>query len=608
MHLDQVAESEIAKTTKVIKVANTWADHFQVLPNQRAEFIDHYVSRNTEHRFWCVTYSTHTLCRLGTVVLYFDGRRVSAHPVAYTIKYSDRKKLTHRAGIKVPNRTPSQAEFNNIKRAIKRRGDSKIEHLGLLSTFSKEFRKIATTEILMDVRKLYISLEKNRDCRYVNPRTNWYMSLGAFTLKQFSAQLPAEPLKAIRSIHCPSIQLFNWIMAGNIAHRIQAVKAYPLLLPCIFLARLPDDEYDTKEFVAYFDRISQVRADLGNLVDGGQSIRSYLANFYECSEKTIRTIGKYKTHHTGSILTRINHNGRSGLCHYILHDVITAASLGNKQPQCKTGWSNWFSFFGRHEDFYNRCGRDIGWPSFLASMPEWSSDLWPGLLKNLHDLRDLTINDYGDHYWDEAIQDYRYNIRWPALNLKTMLSISQKWHDHRAEKLKELIDQAEHKKKTNQVWTWQTMLTELVIHEGTQVSIVELDCPEQLVEEAIELEHCVDGYSSYCFDGYSRIVSFRQGGKRLATAEFRLTESKGKPTPNNLYCAQLRGFDNDDIPTDSPAGQAFAWLCKQITSRTIQVNLNWPCVPANHRPGAGSGIDHELQAYMKQWLRNELGV
>lgn len=61
MHLDQVAESKIAKTTKVIKVANTWADHFQVLPNQRAEFIDHYVSRNTEHRFCCprsVSYQT----------------------------------------------------------------------------------------------------------------------------------------------------------------------------------------------------------------------------------------------------------------------------------------------------------------------------------------------------------------------------------------------------------------------------------------------------------------------------------------------------------------------------------------------------------------------
>lgn len=608
MHLDQVAESQIVRITKVVNVASTWADHFQVEPDNRSEFIDHYVNRNTEHRFWCATYGAYTLCRLGTVVLYFDGSRVSVHPAAYTIKYSDRKKQTHRPGIKVPNYTPSLSEFNNIKRAIKKRGDSKIEHLGLLSTFSKDYRRIATTEILMDVRKLYISLEKNRDCRYVNPRTNWYMCLGAYTLKQFCSQLPVEPLKTIRSIHCPSIQLFNWILAGNIAHRAQAVKAYPLLLPCIFLAHLPDDEHDTKEFVEYFDRLSQVRTELGTLVDAGQSIRAYLAQFYQCSEKTIKTIGKYKTHHTGSILTRINNNGRYGLCHFILHDIITAAGLGNKQPKCKTGWSNWFKFVSKHEDFYNRCGRTIGWPSFLAGMPEWSSDLWSGLLKNLHDLRDLNINDYQDQIWNDAIADYRYSLSWPTLNLKTMLLISQKWHDHRAEKLKELIEEAEHKKKSAQVWTWQPMLSEPIVHEGTQVSIVELDRPEQLVEEAVELEHCVDGYSSYCFDGYSRIVSFRHAGKRLATAEFCLSESKGKPTANNLYCAQLRGWDNEDIPTDSPAGQAYTWLCKQIASKVIQVNLDWPCVAPDRRPGAGSGIDHQLKTYMKLWLRNELGI
>ncbi|HGJ7737674.1 TPA: hypothetical protein ACJXY4_005636 [Pseudomonas aeruginosa] len=607
MQLDQAAESQIAKMARVLNVANTWADHFQIEAHKRSEFIDHYVTRNAEHRFWCVTHGSHTICRLGTVVLLFDGHRITEQPVSYTIQYSDRKPLSTQKGVSAPNHAPSPSEFNNLKRAIKRRKCLETNKLGLLTTFSKNYRRIATTEILMDVRKIYLSLEKSQDNRYVNPRTNWYMCLGAHTLKKFCSQLPAEPLKAVRSIHCPSIDLFNWILSGNITRRTQAIRAYPLLLPCIMLANLPEDRHDEVELINYFEEIKQVRNDIGNLVDAGLSIRPFLAQFYRCSENTIKSIGKYKIHHTGSILTLINQN-RQGTCHTILNGIITATALGNKQPKCKKSWSNWLNFFGSYSGFYNRCGQSIGWPSFLAGMPELDSDLWPGLLKGLHDLRDLSINDYRDGFWDEAIGDWRYGNHWPALNLKSMLSISQKWHEHRAEKLKEFTDEAIQQKQAKQIWTWRPMLSAPIVHEATQVSIVELDRPELLVKEAIELDHCVDGYSNVCFDGHSRIISFQHAGKSLATAEFQLSAWKGKPRMSNLYCAQLRGMDNDDIPADSPAGQAYTWLCKQIAERAIEVYLEWPCVPIERRPGSENGVQERLSSYMKLWLRKELGI
>lgn len=58
----------------VVAVANTWADHFNVNPDERDEFIARYVRRVQEHRFWAVgdqvAGKTHAACRLGEMLFF----------------------------------------------------------------------------------------------------------------------------------------------------------------------------------------------------------------------------------------------------------------------------------------------------------------------------------------------------------------------------------------------------------------------------------------------------------------------------------------------------------------------------------------------------------
>ena len=156
-------------------------------------------------------------------------------------------------------------------------------------------------------------------------------------------------------------------------------------------------------------------------------------------------------------------------------------------------------------------------------------------------------------------------------------------------------------------YAWARMLPENLVHESTGVEIVELTVPEELYLEGRALHHCVDGYSSYCYSGDSRIVSFRKNGKSLATAEFCLRPWKEKPSLRNLYCSQFRGNGNATIPQTSDAGQAFAWLMKQIRARGIPVEVKWPSVPEHLRPMRMQDRDDQVKRGMKTWLRGRIG-
>ena len=65
----------------VVAVANTWADHFNVNPDERDEFIARYVRRVREHRFWVcsgdIGGQRYTACRLGSLPLRWSDRSIS---------------------------------------------------------------------------------------------------------------------------------------------------------------------------------------------------------------------------------------------------------------------------------------------------------------------------------------------------------------------------------------------------------------------------------------------------------------------------------------------------------------------------------------------------
>ncbi|MFU4205123.1 hypothetical protein ACM7EJ_35265, partial [Pseudomonas aeruginosa] len=110
---------------------------------------------------------------------------------------------------------------------------------------------------------------------------------------------------------------------------------------------------------------------------------------------------------------------------------------------------------------------------------------------------------------------------------------------------------------------------------------VELRCPADLYAEHIALAHCIDSYDQAAYRGDCRLLSVREAGRPLASAELELRREHGEPlgrpwNPQHLSTVQLREFDNAPVPADSPAGQACRWFMERIRSGAIATNLNWP--------------------------------
>ncbi|MGV5100576.1 hypothetical protein ACV4VT_33440, partial [Pseudomonas aeruginosa] len=108
-----------------------------------------------------------------------------------------------------------------------------------------------------------------------------------------------------------------------------------------------------------------------------------------------------------------------------------------------------------------------------------------------------------------------------------------------------------------------------------------LRCPADLYAEHIALAHCIDSYDQAAYRGDCRLLSVREAGRPLASAELELRREHGEPlgrpwNPQHLSTVQLREFDNAPVPSDSPAGQAYRWFMERIRSGAIATNLNWP--------------------------------
>lgn len=598
---------------KITAVANTWADHFKIHEYRRQAFIDNYVSRVLEKRFWFAKYKENVLCRLGSIILLFDGSSITTCRVGHWRKFRKRDKLNWVPGVKVPNEVPISGQVTKISKAVKKRGSSgkDSDELVFLSTFFKTYKKLARIEVEADCMINNILYEKSPDCRYTRPRMNWYSGIGAHVLKKFNDELPQDPLKLLRSIHFPSIRALNWILAGDQLRRVQAIRAYPLLLPTLLLDEIhimDDNEYSTS--------MTDILKDLGSNVDQGVAIASKLADIYSCSVKSVKSLSNIKPYCTGSVMSIINRVGYVVNHDALLRPFLVGALLGNKRPTCKEGWTNWTNLYRNLPIQIRRSPHEF--ESFLAGMPDLKSKEWKSLINKVSDISDLSLNE---HYYDEhhLEQDNGYlerfkfydslNYEWPKIGLKTLLKLSHKWHEHRAEKLRELVAEADQLEADNKgKWFWMRMTERDLIHEPTKIQIVELNTPDKLVAEAFELNHCVDSYSDACFSGRSRIVSFKLEGKSLATAEYRLKDSTRKSQPRELYCTQLRGFENDDVMPGTPVALAFKWFTEMIVTSGSGVTLDWPVVPHNRRPGSDSGTAGKLCYYMEQWLRDQLGI
>ena len=93
--------------------------------------------------------------------------------------------------------------------------------------------------------------------------------------------------------------------------------------------------------------------------------------------------------------------------------------------------------------------------------------------------------------------------------------------------IREAVDAADPQTKTDSLTPWRPLLnlndTPLVSPNGLQ--IVELRCPADLDAEHRALGHCIDGYDYSAYRGNCRLVSVRENGQSLASAEIQMNES-----------------------------------------------------------------------------------
>ncbi|MCC0399633.1 hypothetical protein LJG46_05430, partial [Pseudomonas aeruginosa] len=117
--------------------------------------------------------------------------------------------------------------------------------------------------------------------------------------------------------------------------------------------------------------------------------------------------------------------------------------------------------------------------------------------------------------------------------------------------------------------------------------------------------------STGCYRGDCRLLSVREAGRPLASAELELRREHGEPlgrpwNPQHLSTVQLRKLDNDPVPADSPAGQAYRWFMERIRSGAIATNLNWPDMTVHMTRFADGRWKAGLAEATAKWLLTRL--
>ncbi|MDP5745780.1 hypothetical protein P3828_33765, partial [Pseudomonas aeruginosa] len=164
---------------------------------------------------------------------------------------------------------------------------------------------------------------------------------------------------------------------------------------------------------------------------------------------------------------------------------------------------------------------------------------------------------------------------------------------------------------TDEYTTWKGMLPVSLIDCPNGLQIVELRCPADLYAEHIALAHCIDSYDQAAYRGDCRLLSVREAGRPLASAELELRREHGEPlgrpwNPQHLSTVQLREFDNAPVPSDSPAGQAYRWFMERIRSGAIATNLNWPDMTVHMTRFADGRWKAGLAEATAKWLLTRL--
>ncbi|EMW3236769.1 hypothetical protein AAEX31_007064, partial [Pseudomonas aeruginosa] len=292
------------------------------------------------------------------------------------------------------------------------------------------------------------------------------------------------------------------------------------------------------------------------------------------------------------------------------HALLLAASLGNRRPITRAQWTAFYAAYNaipwqihNAKPDYNRL--------FNGCPSDWQDPAWLAITARLSDIKEFySALDQGNsqvvRQARSALKAYLGHCTYRQAG-KLVDDYHQVQRELRAavqSSLPDLVD-------TDEYTTWEGMLSVGLVNCPNGLQIVELRCPADLYAEHIALAHCIDSYDQAAYRGDCRLLSIREAGRPLASAELELSREHGEPigrpwNPKHLSTVQLREFDNAPVPTDSPAGQAYRWFMERIRSGAIATNLNWPDMTVHMTRFANGRWKAGLADATAKWLLTRL--
>ncbi|KSR93026.1 hypothetical protein [Pseudomonas aeruginosa] len=597
-----------------LAVANTWATHFSLAGTARTKFIHHYLRSTSTTRCWCITVAAdngvrYTIMRAGPLLQVFDGQLIGAWEC--------------RPAHRVPASAPSPAGALKLLQRLQKFDDA----VPVLSSYTQRAHGLATQLAREDLgsypRSEYPSVSHNR---YYSPRRQFYLKQIGTVLRTFRQVLDQNLLFAIRSVRCLSPQLYNWLAQGDQVRRLQMLKAQPILTPLMVTSEeaVWPHTYDPGYYHALSCPFPELDCDrppstmpgdswptdmghfLGRVADKGISVGDFFAWLLQAPRASIRFLSHVSPGRAGGALFHRKREGQySGW-----HALLLAASLGNRRPITRAQWTAFYAAYNaipwqihNAKPDYNRL--------FNGCPSDWQDPAWLAITARLRDIKEFyTALDQGNSHVvrqaRSALKAYLGHCTYRQAG-----NLVDDYHQVQRElratvqsSLPDLVD-------TDEYTTWEGMLPVGLIDCPNGLQIVELRCPADLYAEHIALAHCIDSYDQAAYRGDCRLLSVREAGRPLASAELELRREHGEPlgrpwNPQHLSTVQLREFDNAPVPADSPAGQAYRWFMERIRSGAIATNLNWPDMTVHMTRFADGRWKAGLAEATAKWLLTRL--
>lgn len=388
------------------------------------------------------------------------------------------------------------------------------------------------------------------------PRSLAGLAVGA--VKDFCAHLAPDRLGALRhaamatSGHARSTRP---VFGPNGWKWIQAIRAYPVLMNWVTSA--------------YIERTGEVAM----AVEGGRPLVPALASSLGLTEAQVRRFRGLTPQRVGP---------------YPGQDVLKliAALPQHLWPTSRKQWRAAADLIGA-----------VVYAHGDGPMPT-AADLFRGVRgpieavdpnRSLGTLRDPALYTRNLRGHQDAIRS-----RLVSMTIAQLMRFNREWH--RRHEQATLLAQAAAAAELRAAPAWRGCLDDRAAIVVPGVDVRELTTPAQLNQEAVDLGHCVGGYSSVAYRGVSRIVSLTCAttGDR-STLE--LVRARGDAT--RLEARQHYGRGNSRPP--GVLERAAATVLLELNSKP---NPPWP-VMADHTPAAQWST---VTAHMDPWLLEYLRI